>query len=72
LSDSQEEKRKSVVGVAGFFLWIILWPASCEWRERSARQEAEAIARRAIERKYGATAQEAEELLQKQREWEGR
>ena len=69
---NEPRRGQNVVGAALLLLLLVSWPASCEWSGRSARREAEAVARRAIERKYGATAQEAEELIQKQREWEGR
>lgn len=65
-------RSQAFLGVVMLILFALSWPASCECGRYQAQTEAEAICRRAIERKYGATAQEAEGVVKAQREWEGR
>ena len=72
MADQQRSQAQSLLGLAILILIVLSWPGSCEWNARSERIETEAICRRAIERRYGATAQEAEGIVKAQREWEGR
>lgn len=69
---SASSARPQLVGVAFFLLLVLSWPASCEWRWRSEREETEAICRRTIERNFKVPAADAATMLKDEREWEGR
>ena len=50
----------------------LAWPGSCYSLAEKERRTAEEIARRAIERNFGVTPDRARQIIQQQREWEGR
>lgn len=66
------DDAKSVLGLGLFLLIVIGIPLSCESRGAHERRETEAICRRAIERNYSVTAEQAVKVIEAQRAWEGR
>lgn len=59
-------------GLIMFIGIVLAWPGSCYSYAERERRVSEAVARRAIEREFHVPADKAQELIQKQREWEGR
>lgn len=52
--------------------FVLAWPGSCYSYAERERRITEDIARRAMEREFHVPADKAKELIQQQREWEGR
>ena len=59
-------------GLALLIVIVLGWTGSCFGTKAHERQETESICRRAIEREFKVPSEQAKQVIDSQRAWEGR